>query len=84
MSGAPGCKLTYRVVITGPLSTGAARLAAIGVDMMANALGLNTFYGDVTCAAYENSLPFCTYWRAAKMCYGYPWQSLEPYVCTFE
>jgi hypothetical protein len=78
------CKHLYRVVVTGPLSVPPATLADVGTAIMANALGLNPLYGDVTCTAYNNMLAFCSYWGQAKMCYAYPYSQLEPYLCSFE
>ena len=68
----------------GPLTTSLDQLTDLGISMMGNALGLNSAYNDITCAAYEQMLPFCTYWSKAKMCDAYPFSELQPYKCDFE
>jgi len=71
-------------MVTGPLTTTLDQLTDLAASMMGNALGLNSAYDYVTCAAYEQRLPFCTYWSKAKMCTAYPWSELVPYTCDFE
>ncbi len=84
ISGTAYCKFVYRIWVTGPLTTPTETFKDLGLSMMGNALGMNSAFQDVTCAAYEQSLALCKYWGKAKMCSAYPWSDLVPYKCDFE